>query len=211
MWSILRGSILSLYVVPLILKTVEMTILQISDTHNRHQLLTDLPTADVLVHCGDFTDMGTEQEVLAFLNWFIESPYPYKLFVTGNHDLCLWDAENIEDLPQNIYFLQDRGCENGNVKFFGLGYNHQESLIPTDVDILITHEPPMMILDKSSGRHWGNLPLRNRVMEVRPQYHLFGHAHESYGIVQSGTTIFSNGSVMDNLYQLCHAPRLIEL
>ena len=152
MWSILRGSILSLYVVPLILKTVEMTILQISDTHNRHQLLTDLPTADVLVH-----------------------------------------------------------CEIGNVKFFGLGYNHQESLIPTDVDILITHEPPMMILDKSSGRHWGNLPLRNRVIEIRPQYHLFGHAHESYGIVQSGTTIFSNGSVMDNLYQLCHAPRLIEL
>ena len=117
MWSILRGSILSLYVVPLILKTVEMTILQISDTHNRHQLLTDLPAADVLVHCGDFTDMGTEQEVLDFLNWFIESPYPYKLFVTGNHDLCLWDAENIEDLPQNIYFLQDRGCEIGNVKF----------------------------------------------------------------------------------------------
>lgn len=123
MWSILRGSILSLYVVPLILKTVEMTILQISDTHNRHQLLTDLPTADVLVHCGDFTDMGTEQEVLDFLNWFIESPYTYKLFVTGNHDLCLWDAENIEDLPQNIYFLQDRGCDIGNVKFFGLGYN----------------------------------------------------------------------------------------
>ena len=81
MWSILRGSILSLYVVPLILKTVEMTILQISDTHNRHQLLTDLPAADVLVHCGDLTDMGTEQEVLDFLNWFIESPYPYKLFV----------------------------------------------------------------------------------------------------------------------------------
>lgn len=79
MWSILRVSILSLYVVPLILKTVEMTILQISDTHNRHQLLTDLPTADVLVHCGDFTDMGTEQEVLDFLNWFLESPYPYKL------------------------------------------------------------------------------------------------------------------------------------
>ncbi|MBF1545850.1 MAG: serine/threonine protein phosphatase, partial [Prevotella salivae] len=36
-----------------------MTILQISDTHNRHRLLTNLPTADVLVHCGDFTDMGT--------------------------------------------------------------------------------------------------------------------------------------------------------
>ena len=188
-----------------------MTILQISDTHNRHQLLADLPTADVLVHCGDFTDMGTEQEVLDFLNWFIELPYPNKLFVTGNHDLCLWDAENIEDLPRNVYFLQDRGCEIDDVKFFGLGYNHQESLIPTDVDILITHEPPLMILDKSSGRHCGNLSLRNQVVEVKPQYHLFGHAHESYGMAQMGATIFSNGSVLDNQYQLYHAPRLIEL
>lgn len=53
-----------------------MKILQISDTHNRHQQLTNLPDADVIVHCGDFTDMGTEDEVLEFLNWFIELPYP---------------------------------------------------------------------------------------------------------------------------------------
>jgi Icc-related predicted phosphoesterase len=188
-----------------------MTILQISDTHNRHQQLANLPAADVIVHCGDFTDMGTEDEVLDFLNWFIELPYPHKIFVVGNHDLCLWEAENIEELPHNVYFLQDRACKIDNVKFFGLGYNHQESLIPTDTDILITHEPPMMILDKSSGRHWGNQPLRNRVMEVKPQYHLFGHAHESYGMVEMRTTIFSNGSVLDNQYQRCHMPRLIEL
>ena len=37
-----------------------MRILQISDTHNRHWLLTDLPAADVIVHCGDFTDNGTD-------------------------------------------------------------------------------------------------------------------------------------------------------
>lgn len=188
-----------------------MRILQISDTHNRHQLLTDLPAADVLVHCGDFTDMGTEQDVLDFLNWFIQLSYPYKLFVTGNHDLCLWDAENIEDLPGNVVLLQDRSCYIGGIKFFGLGYNHQENLIPTDIDILITHEPPMMILDKSGGTHCGNLPLRNRIKEVKPQYHLFGHAHEAYGIVQQGETIFSNGSVLDDQYQLCHVPRLIEL
>ncbi len=44
-----------------------MRILQISDTHNKHLQLTNLPAADVIVHCGDFTDMGTEQEVLDFL------------------------------------------------------------------------------------------------------------------------------------------------
>ena len=51
-----------------------MKILQISDTHNQHRQLTDLPAADVIVHCGDFTDNGTEEEVLNFLNWFIELP-----------------------------------------------------------------------------------------------------------------------------------------
>ena len=74
-----------------------MTLLQISDTHNLHQQLSDLPIADVLVHCGDFTDMGTEAEVLNFLNWFIDLPFSQKIFVTDNHDLCLWDAEKIED------------------------------------------------------------------------------------------------------------------
>lgn len=55
-----------------------MKILQISDTHNQHRQLTDLPAADVIVHCGDFTDNGTEEEVLNFLNWFVELPYPHK-------------------------------------------------------------------------------------------------------------------------------------
>ena len=128
-----------------------MKILQISDTHNRHQLLTDMSEADVLIHCGDFTDMGTEEEVLDFLNWFISLPYPHKIFIVGNHDLCLWEANGIEDLPDNVHFLQDRGCEINGVKFFGLGYNHLESLIPDGIDVLVTHEPPVMILDESNN------------------------------------------------------------
>ncbi len=58
-----------------------MTIVQISDTHNCHRQLANLPAADVLVHCGDFTDMGTEQEVLDFLNWLIELPYKHKVLL----------------------------------------------------------------------------------------------------------------------------------
>lgn len=116
-----------------------MKILQISDTHNRHQQLINLPGADVIVHCGDFTDMGTEDEVLEFLNWFIELPYPHKIFVTGNHDLCLWEADYIEGLPDSVHFLQDRGCEIEGIKFFGLGYNHPESLIPYNMYLLPTN------------------------------------------------------------------------
>ena len=162
-----------------------MRILQISDTHGRHRKLKRLPAADVIVHCGDFADNGTEGEVL------------------------LWDAESIEDLPDNVYFLQDKGCEINGVKFFGLAYNHPEELIPHDVDVLVTHEPPIMILDKSSGIHWGNAPLWNKVQEVKPRYHLFGHAHEANGIIEKDGVIYSNGALLDDVMNMRYEPRVI--
>lgn len=187
-----------------------MKILQISDTHGLHRQLADLPAADVIVHCGDFTEAGTEEEVLDFLNWFAEQPYAHKIFVAGNHDLCLWDAGGIEDLPEGMHFLQDCGCEIDGVRFFGLGYNHPETLIPGAVDVLVTHEPPVMILDRSAGVHWGNASLRSRVFEVCPRYHLFGHAHESYGILHKSAITFSNASLLDDAHRLVHPPHLLE-
>lgn len=186
-----------------------MKILHLSDTHGLHHQIHDLPEADIIVHSGDISHMGTENEVLDFLNWFIGLPYPHKIFVTGNHDLCLWEAESIEDLPANVHFLQDCGCEIGGVKFFGLAYNHPEELIPDDTDIVVTHEPPAMILDKSAGTHWGNAPLRNRLMEITPRYHLFGHAHESFGTLKENCTIFSNASLLNERNKLVRKPRLL--
>ena len=185
-----------------------MKILHLSDTHNRHQLLTNLPAADVIVHCGDFTEDGTPKEVLDFLNWFIDLPYKYKIFVTGNHDLCLRGAKDFEDLPDNVFFLQDRGVTIDGITFFGIAYDHSESLIPNDTDIVITHEPPIMILDQSSGRHWGNVPLFKRMMDVKPRYHLFGHAHEGYGTVKQNGIVFSNGAVLDDHYRMCYPPKV---
>ncbi|MCI6181535.1 MAG: metallophosphatase domain-containing protein [Prevotella sp.] len=188
-----------------------MRILQISDTHNRHDELTNLPEADVVIHCGDFTEQGTEEETLDFLNWFIGLPYKHKLFVTGNHDLCLWDAEGIEDLPENINFLQDRGCEIEGIKFFGLAYNHSEELIPDGIDVLVTNEPPVMILDESSGTHGGNAPLRNHVFQVKPKYHLFGHAHDAYGTDKQEGIVFSNGAILDDSYNNINKPHIFEI
>ena len=165
-----------------------LTILQISDTHNQHKQLTNLPNADVIVHCGDFTDCGTEEETLDFLNWFIDLPYSHKIFVVGNHD---------------------RGCEIEGVRFFGLAYNHPEELIPSDVDVLVTHEPPAMILDESNGTHWGNVAIRNKVLQVKPKYHLFGHAHDAYGTEKHEGVIFSNASSLDDFYMMRHKPVLL--
>lgn len=188
-----------------------VTVLQISDTHGQHHLVTDLPDADIIVHCGDFTNDGTEEEVLDFLNWFIELPYAHKVFVTGNHDLCLWDAESIEDLPENVHFLQDRSCEIYGIKFYGLAYRHPERRIPEHVDVLVTHEPPAMILDEGNGIHWGNTVLRNRVMQAKPRYHLFGHEHDAYGTEEYSGTVFSNGASLDDTCKVFHKPKLFSL
>lgn len=188
-----------------------MKILHISDTHGKHRELTDMPSADVLVHSGDISNYGTEDEVLDFLNWLIELPYKHKIFVIGNHDLCLWDAIGIEDLPADIHFLQDYSVEIDGYKFFGLAYNHPEKLIPDDVDVVITHEPPVMILDRSIGIHWGNSPLRNRILEVKPKYHLFGHAHGDYGVLKQDGIVFSNATLLDDMNRLVRKPKLFTL
>lgn len=176
-----------------------------------HHQIHDLPETDVIVHSGDISHNGTESEVLDFLNWYIELPYEHKIFVTGNHDLCLWDAEGIKDLPSNVYFLQDSGVEIDGMMFFGLAYNHPEELIPDDADIVVTHEPPVMILDESAGTHWGNAPLRNRILDIKPRYHLFGHAHESYGTLKKDGIVYSNASLLNERNQLARKPRLFML
>ena len=112
-------------------------------------------------------------------------------------------------MPSNVHFLQDSEIVIAGVKFFGLGYNHQEFLIPDDADIVVTHEPPVMILDKSSGIHWGNAPIRNRIQTVRPRYHLFGHAHDSYGTIKQDNIMYSNASLLDDMNKLVRVPRLL--
>ena len=42
---------------------------------------------DILLHCGDFTDLGKEEEVEDFNNWIGELPYKHKIVIAGNHEL----------------------------------------------------------------------------------------------------------------------------
>ena len=52
--------------------------------------------------------------------------------------------------------------------------------IPKETDILITHGPPLGVLDLChSGHRSGCLSLLHHVLErVKPKYHIFGHIHE---------------------------------
>ena len=66
-----------------------MKILHLSDTHGQHKNLRSLPEADVIVHSGDFTFAGSEEEAYDFMDWFCNLPYEHKVFIAGNHDMCM--------------------------------------------------------------------------------------------------------------------------
>ena len=60
-------------------------IVLISDTHNKHKML-ELPEGDILIHAGDFTNDGTEEEIREFDAWLASLDYQHKILVPGNHD-----------------------------------------------------------------------------------------------------------------------------
>lgn len=165
-----------------------MRLIHLSDTHGRHRQLTDLPQADIIVHTGDITEDGTEEEVEDFVKWFGNLPYQRKIFIAGNHDLCLYGA-NIEGLPDNMRYLCNEAITIDGIKFYGVPmFLHDDlegnfpelySRIPNDTDVLLTHQAPLGILDDQDGINFGDYYLYKRVIDVRPKYHLFGHLHHT--------------------------------
>jgi Icc-related predicted phosphoesterase len=63
-----------------------MKICVISDTHGMHRDLDKLPEVDVLIHCGDFSNVGEKDQVMDFIEWFASFPHRHKIFIAGNHD-----------------------------------------------------------------------------------------------------------------------------
>jgi Icc-related predicted phosphoesterase len=178
-----------------------MRVVGISDTHNQTP---DLPPGDLLIHSGDLTVHGFRIEVMRQLCWLEEQRHKFKwgVIVPGNHDLHI--EKHLEETKQACaeigYVLlhnESYVLENG-VKIYGSAHtpNYHNwafmldqceiqnawELIPLDTRILITHGPPKGILDLSyRGEHIGCWDLANKVREVKPVLHQFGHAHEGAG------------------------------
>lgn len=197
-----------------------MKILHISDTHGCHRRMHDLPQADIIVHSGDFTMNGSEQEALDFMNWFCDLPYPHKIFICGNHDECLYGA-NIDGLDGNVYYLCNSGVEIDGVKFYGVPMFMGDCItdrqskhyanIPEDTDVLISHTPPFGIFDFDDNINYGSEDLLDRIMAVQPRLHLFGHIHSQHGTTSLNGVFFSNGAIMNTDYSDFSKPNLIEL
>lgn len=128
---------------------MKLRITHISDTHNKHNRITeDLPGGDIIIHSGDFSSIGRKSESQTFVKWFGKLPYKYKIFIAGNHDLSFeseklfrmksdwfdgkkdydepaeegkpyWVSELLEFLPDGVIYLENESVEIEGVKIWG--------------------------------------------------------------------------------------------
>jgi Icc-related predicted phosphoesterase len=199
-----------------------MRLVVISDTHG---LFPDLPSGDILIHAGDATMMGTEAEVREFDEWIGGLKFECKIFTPGNHDFKFADNSKLKNA---ITVINEPVTFKGlkiwaspySITFGAWAFMTSETnlyriwdKIPNDTDIVITHTPPYGILDMTvGGVNAGSRCLKNRIDEIKPKFHFFGHIHEHGGkrVVCNGTT-FYNASVVNEYYKLCNKPLIIDI
>ncbi|ESO91938.1 hypothetical protein LOTGIDRAFT_121596 [Lottia gigantea] len=135
-------------------------------------------------------------------------------------------ATDVKSILRNCVYLEDSMVGVCGVKIYGTPWmekytkcvafsvNRGEALlkkwnsIPDNVDILMTHTPPLGYGDKThSGHHVGCVDLLNTIQRrVQPQYHIYGHIHEGYGIRSDGTTTFINCAACSRHYRPDNLP-----
>ena len=184
-----------------------------------------LQPGTLLIHAGDITEYGTEEETIDFIDWFAKQPFKYKIFVAGNHDLFLEEctvARRKKIIPNGIIYLQNSGVIIEGLKiwgspvtpyYLGMAFNERSgkaikkvwNKVPVDTDILITHGPPKGILDNDFGCE----ELLQRVNIIRPKLHCFGHVHGRNGSLNLNKTMFINGAMVDRLDMMEEGYRVV--
>jgi len=200
----------------------------ISDTHGIER---KLPDGDILIHCGDFTSNGTFHQLKQFIQWFRSQPHQYKICVAGNHDIIVQETEcKYLFSDSDIIYLEDQLAIVKGLRIYGSPWTPtffdwafmkdrgepiraMWNLIPENLDVLITHGPPMGVLDVSiySNTHVGCADLLTRVLEVKPRLHIFGHIHYGYGQIERDGIKFINACQLNEQYQPVNKPVEVEL
>jgi len=189
------------------------------------------------VHTGDATLRGRPHEARIFvrtLKRLVRQVGARRaLWIPGNHDT--YGAEALAELrtiegwraPEGRVFrvgglrwwassASEDAREPGRTRdWHGAAVAERRAeiwgLIPPGLDVLVTHVPPLGVLDRTrEGAEVGDPELGRALWGLgagAPRAHLFGHVHEQ-GLSQcfDGWTLSSNGCVVDRSKALYEGP-----
>jgi Icc-related predicted phosphoesterase len=149
------------------------------------------------------------------------------VIVRGNHDFCdmghafdkdFWEVTEDPTRTTDVYGWRIGGCrgitpidgewsdETPDPDFY-----ERIDRVPRDLDMLVTHSPPLGILDGVpyfDQCHYGSSAVLRyvhaRMYEEgsRLRAHLFGHMHDASGKREEGNVLFSNAATTFNVLEL---------
>lgn len=209
-----------------------MRLVLISDTHTFHGQVA-VPYGDVLVHAGDMGLRGSVEEIQDCLNWMNACPVENIVVVAGNHDWAC--ARHLKELKfGRVQYLENSSINiNGHTfwgspvqpEFCNWAFNVPRGpaikkywdMIPDAglVDVLITHGPPMGILDQAAPHrgsdHLGCEDLMRQVEISVPLVHVFGHIHGGAGQQTHRGVRFVNASVVNEAYRVVNPAQVLDI
>lgn len=194
-----------------------MNLVCISDLHGRFEEVKKIkelaPDIDMLIISGDITHFNSKNVARYILEEILKVTTNI-LAVPGNCDL----REILDVLDEMDINLHGKGRVIDNTGFFGVGGSnftpfgtpfemdedeiarllHQgyEKVKNSRVRVMVSHPPPYNTsVDRTgSGEHVGSRAVREFVEEFQPDLVLCGHAHESKGADNLGSSIIINPS-----------------
>ena len=215
-----------------------LKIVALSDTHCRLRKFT-VPEGDLLIHAGDLTFRGDIQEISQELRELGRIAKNFKqgcLLTPGNHDWLFernWDLAKQMCIDEGITLLHQEGIRIEGINiwmsafspaFCNWAFNvdrlelkEKWAPIPDNTNILVTHGPPMGILDKvdepnGHGENVGCYDLYNRIQELpNLTHHIFGHIHENYRQLTIGNVTYINASNCTEEYKPINKPIVFEV
>uniref|UniRef100_A0A914RTF4 Calcineurin-like phosphoesterase domain-containing protein n=1 Tax=Parascaris equorum TaxID=6256 RepID=A0A914RTF4_PAREQ len=144
----------------------------------RVSLKRKFPKRGKKIFSGDFTNYGDVGEVIKFNAEIGKLPHKYKIVVAGNHEIGFEDGEEMNERQLAAFWIYGAPWHTmPGYSFYrsrGQSIMSKWNLIPSKIDVLVTHSPPLGHGDfnswnKCDGLLAGCADLLNTVeMRVKP-------------------------------------------
>lgn len=214
-----------------------MKILAMSDLHGY------LPAVegqyDLMIIAGDVLPLEIQTNTYLSYCWLTQDfkiwcdsiDVKMVVLVPGNHDFVFEELTNWFEISDKINVLINRKIVFQGKTIFGCPYTtmntwafHREKyrtykkMIPTGIDILVTHQPPlynglgMVEYDNGDIKECGCPKLMERIIDINPELVICGHIHSgNHSDVRLGNIRLYNVSLLDEQYTVQYHPKRIIL
>lgn len=194
---------------------------------------------DLMIIAGDVVPLEIQSNIYLSYCWLTQEFQAWcdsidvemVALVPGNHDHVFEQMPNLYRIGDKINVLINRKIVFQGKTIFGCPYTtmdvwafHRQKyrtykkMIPTGIDILVTHQPPLYNglgteeYDNGGTNEFGCPKLMERIIDINPELVICGHIHTgNHSDVRLGNIRLYNVALLDEQYTVRYHPKRIIL